>query len=81
MKDTSRISALINLLDDPDELIFTQVSQELLSFGEHVVKDLEFAWENSFDEILQLRIEQIIHQIQFQQVKYLKTKSFGLEHF
>ncbi|MFT4757454.1 MAG: hypothetical protein ACI91R_002108, partial [Vicingaceae bacterium] len=34
MKDTSRISALINLLDDPDELIFTQVSQELLSFGE-----------------------------------------------
>ena len=74
MKDASRISALINLLDDPDELIFTQVSQELLSFGEQVVKDLEFAWENCFDEILQLRIEQIIHQIQFQQVKKRLTE-------
>ena len=69
MKDASRISALINLLDDPDETIFSQVSQELLSFGEQVVRELEDAWENSFNEILQLRIESIIHQIQFQEVK------------
>ena len=69
MKDASRISALISLLDDPDEVVFTQVSQELLSFGDRVVKDLEYAWENSFNHILQLRIEQIIHQIQFQAVK------------
>ena len=69
MKDASRISALINLLDDPDETIFSQVSQELLSFGDQVVSELEDAWENSFNEILQLRIESIIHQIQFQEVK------------
>ena len=69
MKDASRISALINLLDDPDEMVFTQVSQELLSFGDQVVKQLEDAWENSFNEILQLRIISIIHQIQFQEVK------------
>ena len=69
MKDASRISALINLLDDPDETIFSQVSQELLSFGDQVVRELEDAWENSFNEILQLRIESIIHQIQFQEVK------------
>lgn len=69
MKDASRISALINLLDDPDEMVFTQVSQELLSFGDKVVEQLEDAWENSFNEILQLRIVQIIHQIQFQEVK------------
>ncbi|MBL4710556.1 MAG: transglutaminase family protein [Flavobacteriales bacterium] len=69
MKDPQRISALINLLDDPDEKIFTQVSQELLSFGDKVVKDLEAAWERSFNAILQERIERIIHQIQFQEVK------------
>lgn len=69
MKDPQRISALINLLDDPDEQIFTQVSKELLSFGEKVVKDLEAAWDRSFSVILQNRIEQIIHQIQFQEVK------------
>ncbi len=69
MKDASRISALINLLDDPDETVFFQVSRELLSFGDQVVRELEDAWENSFNEILQLRIESIIHQIQFQEVK------------
>lgn len=69
MNDPQRISALINLLDDPDEQIYSQVSQELLSFGEQIVKQLEEAWENSFNEILQCRIEQIIHQIQFQEVK------------
>lgn len=69
MKDASRISALINLLDDPDEMVFTQVSQELLSFGDQVVKQLEDAWESSFNEILQFRILSIIHQIQFQEVK------------
>lgn len=69
MKDPERISALINLLDDPDEKIYSQVSQELLSFGEQVVKQLEAAWEGSFNAILQFRIEQIIHQIQFQTVK------------
>ncbi|MFT6165603.1 MAG: regulator of sirC expression with transglutaminase-like and TPR domain [Vicingaceae bacterium] len=69
MKDASRISALINLLDDPDETIFSQVSLELLGFGDQVVRELEDAWENSFNEILQLRIESIIHQIQFQEVK------------
>lgn len=69
MENVQRISALINLLDDPDEKIYSQVSQELLSFGEQVVKQLEAAWENSFNVILQLRIEQIIHQIQFQDVK------------
>ena len=69
MKDPQRISALISLLDDPDEKIYTQVSQELLSFGEQVVKHLEAVWENSFNEILQSRIVQIIHQIQFQEVK------------
>jgi regulator of sirC expression with transglutaminase-like and TPR domain len=74
MKDALRISALINLLDDPDETVFTQVSQELLSFGELVVHELENAWENSFNEILQSRIESIIHQIQFQEVKKRLTE-------
>ena len=81
MKDASRISALINLLDDPDEVVFTQVSQELLSFGDEVVKQLEDAWENSFNEILQLRIISIIHQIQFQEVKNRLTNwKNGEEH-
>lgn len=66
MHSNTKISALINLLDDPDEQIHRQVCEELLEMGNIVVPLLEDAWEDSFDAILQERIEQIIHNIQFQ---------------
>jgi len=69
MKSPERISALINLLDDPDVNVYAQVSQELLQMGPPIVPQLEDAWEKSFNAILQERIEQVIHQIQFQGVK------------
>lgn len=56
--------ALISLLDDPDEKVFQQIKQKLLSMGFEVIPELESAWENSFDTILQQRIEGIIHKIQ-----------------
>lgn len=64
----TKISALINLLDDPDEVIFHQVSRELLDLGEEIVPHLENVWEHSFNAIMQERIEQVLHQIQFQAV-------------
>src|SRR5690554_1417369 len=64
----TKISALIKLLDDPDELIYHQVSQELLDMGDEAVPHLEEVWEHAFDATMQERIEQILHQIQFQAV-------------
>ncbi len=82
MVNTEKISALINLLDDPDQSVFNQVSEELLGLGSNIVPALEDAWENSFNAVLQERIEQVIHQIQFQSVvrdlkawKHNSTKS------
>jgi len=69
MNGLQNIDALINLLDDPDQAIFSQVSEELMRLGPPIVPQLEDAWENSFNAILQARIEQIIHQIQFQGVR------------
>ena len=63
------INALISLLDDPDETIFKQVSMKFLSLGEEVIPVLEDAWEQSFDTLIQNRIENIIHQIQFDLIK------------
>jgi regulator of sirC expression with transglutaminase-like and TPR domain len=40
-----------------------------MSFGEEIIPELEIAWENSFDSIIQGRIEQIIHTIQFDVIK------------
>ncbi|MFN5325144.1 MAG: transglutaminase-like domain-containing protein [Bacteroidota bacterium] len=60
---------MISLLDDPDMEVFQQISSELISLGRDVVPMLEEAWETSFDPIMQERIENIIHKIQFDGVK------------
>jgi regulator of sirC expression with transglutaminase-like and TPR domain len=65
----NEISALISLLDDPDENVFQQVSMKFLSLGPQVIPDLEDAWEHSFDTLIQNRIENIIHQIQFDLIR------------
>lgn len=62
--DNSQLSALISLLDDPDENVFHHIREKLLSMGNVAVPALESAWENSFDPLLQSRIENIIHSIQ-----------------
>ncbi|HEY1039796.1 MAG TPA: transglutaminase-like domain-containing protein [Bacteroidia bacterium] len=62
------ISALITLLDDPDEGIYTHVKDKFISFGTKVIPHLELAWEGSFDMIIQKRIEEIIHTIQYETV-------------
>lgn len=69
MTKQSEIDALIRLLDDEDDIITENVSQKILSLGESVVFSLEKAWENTSDELLQERIENLIHKIQFHQIK------------
>ncbi|MCI5054468.1 MAG: transglutaminase-like domain-containing protein [Flavobacteriales bacterium] len=62
-----KIQALINLLDDPDDRIYGEVKQQFLDIGIEIIPILEEAWENfSYGVIFQNRIEEIIHQIQFQ---------------
>jgi regulator of sirC expression with transglutaminase-like and TPR domain len=60
------VIALITLLDDPDEVIYKQVKDRFVILGPPAIPHLETAWENSFDAIMQKRIEIIIHTIQFE---------------
>ncbi|HWY37727.1 MAG TPA: transglutaminase-like domain-containing protein, partial [Bacteroidia bacterium] len=60
------VNALIHLLDDPDETIFSHIKSKFLSLGPPVIPHLESAWESAYDIILQKRIEQLIHDIQFE---------------
>ena len=69
LMNKKEIKALISLLDDPDEMVFKQISVKFLSLGEEVIPVLEDAWEASFDTLIQNRIENIIHQIQFDLIK------------
>ncbi len=63
------IKALISLLDDPDREIFQEIEHKLITCGPEVIPLLEHSWESSFDPLSQSRIENIIHKIQFDQVK------------
>ena len=63
------IESLIKLLDDPDQEIASHVEEKLLSYGNAVIHHLENAWGQSLDSILQERIENLVHKIQFQNIK------------
>ncbi len=65
MQETKEISALFTLIDDPDEEVFTTVSQRLLDYGRGIIPNLENLWENSPSESTQERIEMIIHRLHY----------------
>src|SRR5690606_20430126 len=54
---------------DPDVEIYQVLEDKLITCGPEVIPLLEASWEESFDVFLQERVEQIIHKIQFNQVK------------
>ena len=71
MDAQATIQALVRLIDDPDELVFQQVRDELMKFGPDVVPVLEQSWEQDYYGLLfQDRIENLIHDIQFEAVKH-----------
>ena len=65
----NELKALISLLDDPDTAIYQELEDKLIASGPPVVPFLEQQWESSFDTLLQSRVEQIVHKIQFNEVK------------
>ncbi|MBX7093920.1 MAG: transglutaminase-like domain-containing protein [Flavobacteriales bacterium] len=70
MANEKEINALITLIDDPDEKIYSQIRDKLLSYGPEVIPALENFWENNrYGLVFQNRIENIIHQIQFDSVR------------
>lgn len=65
MEETKEISALLNLIDDPDEEVFGAVSEKIIGYGRIIIPNLEHLWENSPSEDTQDRIEQLIHRLHY----------------
>jgi regulator of sirC expression with transglutaminase-like and TPR domain len=63
--DVKELNALITLLEDPDKAVFNVISVNIINQGVTVVHLLEKAWATSSSELVQQRIESIIHSIQF----------------
>jgi regulator of sirC expression with transglutaminase-like and TPR domain len=65
MKENKEISALLLLMDDPDEFVYNTVSDKIISFGKQIIPNLEHLWENTTNEEIQERIELLIHRLHF----------------
>jgi len=61
----SEINALIYLLDDNDKEVLTHVHTKLKSFGTSIIPSLENAWTTELNPLQHERLEEIIHEIQF----------------
>lgn len=70
VRDSKSIVALVRLIEDPDEKIYDHVRDELMNCGSSVIPILESSWETEdYGLVFQARIEQLIHEIQFSEIK------------
>lgn len=63
------LKALVSLLDDTDSEVVQHVENKIMSLGTHIIPYLEFEWESSFNPVLQKRIEELVHTLQFELLK------------
>lgn len=62
----SELKALVTLLEDEDEEIVIHVEQKLMEIGTDIIPLLEQEWETTFNPLIQRRIEDLIHTLQFE---------------
>jgi regulator of sirC expression with transglutaminase-like and TPR domain len=63
------LHALVSLLDDTDREVKSHVIDKLISIGHPVIPFLEKKWEESFNPSIQKEIEDLVHRLQFFQLK------------
>lgn len=63
------LKALVSLLEDEDTEVIRHVEDKIISIGNEVIPFLEKEWESSFNPALQRRIEELVHTLQFDQLK------------
>ena len=59
------LKALVTLLDDDDHEVVSHVENKIISLGNTIIPLLEFHWENIFNPIIQQKLEDLIHTMQF----------------
>lgn len=65
----NEIKALISLLTDDDPEVAGPVQARIRELGDTIIPFLEAEWENAFHPEQQKRMEELIHDLQFQQLK------------
>lgn len=69
LKENKEITALLSLMDDPDEEVFGLVSKRIVDYGSNIIPTLEHWWETNPDEQVQQRIENLIHRLHYKDLQ------------
>lgn len=69
MPENKEISALLQLIDDPDQEVFNTVADKILDYGPRIIPNLESLWEETPDEDIQERIEMLIHGVHYRDLQ------------
>lgn len=64
------LKALVSLLEDDDFEVIKHVEDKIISIGSDVIPFLEKEWEGSFNPSVQRKIEDLIHTLQFDHLKF-----------
>lgn len=67
--ENEEIKALVSLLDDEDKEILIHVENKIISMGNEIIPYLEVEWEKNFNPVVQKRLEELIHTVQFETLK------------
>ena len=67
--NNNEIKALVSLLDDEDKEVLTHVEQKIISLGDSIIPFLENEWETNFNPVVQKKLEELIHTLQFDSLK------------
>jgi regulator of sirC expression with transglutaminase-like and TPR domain len=65
MRETKELNALFTLIDDPDEEVYSSVSERIVNYGKGIIPNLENLWETTLSQEVQERIELLIHRLHF----------------
>lgn len=66
MQINTELTALFSLIDDPDEEVFHLISKKIITYGKDVIPCLEDLCETTACNDTQQRINEIIHQVNFE---------------
>lgn len=70
MMSEAELKSLITLLDDDDPEVFEQISAKLLSLGVEIIPFLEMEWGELKDFEHQQRLENIVHQLHYNELYF-----------
>lgn len=63
--EDKELKALISLLDDEDKEVLNHVEEKIISLGDTIIPFLENEWETNFNPVVQKKLEDLIHTLQF----------------